>query len=162
MPHVAVALTDGELFLMAIDDSSCAGEPCFEERVFYRLLSGFHASISLSVCEHYHNATTGESGPNTFCYYYRVGQFTDRLKNVYFTFLFLLRATQNASPFLREYHYNTGDVEEDTLVSQKVNDMLSVPLLQSHMPTFNDSEMFRTDSSGDLKKQFRAKFRNIR
>lgn len=128
----------------------------------YRLLSGFHASITLSICENFHNATSGESGPNTNCYYYRLGQFPDRLKNVYFNFLFLLRATQHASKFLSEYHFNTGDIVEDASVSKKVNDLLDIPLLQGCVPTFNESEMFRNDTTGDLKRQFRAKFRNIR
>lgn len=149
-------------FRLRIMELRFAGEPCFEERVFYRLLSGFHASITLSICEHFHDPITRENGPNTDCYYYRLGQFTDRLKNIYFTFLFLLRATQHASSFLSKYHYNTGDVAEDSLVSKNINDLLGVPLLQGCVPTFNESEMFRTDVTGNLKKQFRAKFRNIR
>jgi len=137
------------------------GEPCFEERVFYRLLSGFHASITLSVCENYHNSTTGVSEPNTDCYFHRVGKFTDRLKNVYFTLLFLLRATQHAASYLHEYNYNTGDPSEDSQASQKISELFHLQLLQLHNPTFNDSELFSQDATGDLKRQFRAKFRNI-
>lgn len=35
-------------------------EQCLEKRVYYRLISGLHASISIHICKDYLNQTTGE------------------------------------------------------------------------------------------------------
>jgi len=35
-------------------------ETCLEKRVFYRIISGLHASISIHICKDYLNQTTGE------------------------------------------------------------------------------------------------------
>ncbi len=138
------------------------GEPCFEKRVFYRLLSGLHASITLSICENYHDQATGKQQPNLECYQKRIGNFPDRLKNVYFTLLFLVRAVVHTAPHLKEYHFNTGNPEDDVATKAEVNMLLSNTLLQGLVPTFNESEMFQSEGATHLKKQFMAKFRNIR
>ncbi|KAL6076141.1 protein folding in endoplasmic reticulum, variant 2 [Balamuthia mandrillaris] len=82
-------------------------ELCFEERVFYRLMSGLHASTTASICENFHTPAGGWS-PNVEMYRWRLAKEPERLKNIYFTFLFLLRATSRASEFLKSYNYDTG------------------------------------------------------
>ncbi|KAL6076140.1 protein folding in endoplasmic reticulum [Balamuthia mandrillaris] len=163
-------------------------ELCFEERVFYRLMSGLHASTTASICENFHTPAGGWS-PNVEMYRWRLAKEPERLKNIYFTFLFLLRATSRASEFLKSYNYDTGNPEDDQKLREQMANFLSVDLLHCNAPTFNESDMFSLGTwiqddqlleeqhqqkqlsilqveqmlsqKQELKKEFRAKFHNI-
>ena len=41
-------------------DGEDAGGECLEKRVYYKIISGLHASISTHICNEYLNQTTGE------------------------------------------------------------------------------------------------------
>lgn len=47
-------------------------------RVFYRVISGLHASISTHICHEYLNQTTGEWSPNLECFITRIAQHPER------------------------------------------------------------------------------------
>lgn len=53
---------------------------------------------------------------------------SDRVDNLYFTFLFVLRAVMKAGDFLKEVHYNTGDAEADAKTLELINDLVQSPL----------------------------------
>ncbi|KAJ2342099.1 endoplasmic oxidoreductin-1, partial [Coemansia sp. RSA 2618] len=55
-----------------------------EYRVFYRAVSGLHASVSTHICAEYFNATSDRWEPNLGCFISRIGAFPDRLQNMYF------------------------------------------------------------------------------
>lgn len=143
------------------DPDHTSGPSCFEERVFFRLLSGFHASVSLAIAENYRDPITGTVAPSTEEFNRRFGGHPEWLKNVYFTFLFLLRAATHARPFLSEYDYATGVAEDDALTREQMRKFLEIPLCNGCIPTFNESEMFTSPDANELKQQLRAKFRNI-
>lgn len=90
-----------------------------ELRVFYRLISGLHASISAHlVAESPLRDDTGEVyawGPDLAEFKRRLGslELRDRVENLYFAYLFVLRAVQKAAPLLRGVEYSTGLPEED-------------------------------------------------
>ncbi|KAK0539819.1 endoplasmic oxidoreductin-1 [Tilletia horrida] len=67
-------------------------ETCLEKRVFYRIISGLHASISIHVCAEYLDQQTGEWAPNLECFVTRIAQHPERLQNVYFNYVLMLRA----------------------------------------------------------------------
>lgn len=54
-------------------------------------------------------------GPNLDMFKWTLGNPTvsDRVDNLYFTFLFVLRAVTKAGDFLKEAHYKTGDPVAD-------------------------------------------------
>lgn len=113
---------------------------CMEERAFYRVISGLHASINIHLCSNYllsesnsfmtspngvwgrnidefitrfSPATTDEQGPNW-------------LKNLYFIYLLELRALAKAGSYLKRELYFTGNEEEDKAVRDAVADILAV------------------------------------
>jgi len=126
--------------------------------VFYRLISGLHASTTAHICEHYH-MPDGSWAPNLEMFSARLGAFPDRLKNIYFTFVYLLRAATKASGFLTDYDYYTGNPEDDAKVVKLVNELLTSKLLCSSA-TFDESTMFKGEKAA-LKRDFMQKFRNI-
>eukprot|EP01087_Luapelamoeba_hula_P013219 TRINITY_DN3780_c0_g1_i2.p1 TRINITY_DN3780_c0_g1~~TRINITY_DN3780_c0_g1_i2.p1 ORF type:complete len:508 (-),score=82.88 TRINITY_DN3780_c0_g1_i2:28-1551(-) len=142
-------------------------QPCFEERVLFRLISGFHASTTAHICESYHNPVTGKWYPHTEMFKWRLAANPEHIKNIYFTLLFLLRATAHAAPFLHAYPYNTGNPVDDHKVTVKMGELLKMDLLQTCAPTFNESLMFQSEPTGEhqhlksLRGAIRAKFHNI-
>lgn len=144
---------------LMIYKENCFPDPfeCMEQRVFYRLISGLHASTNAHICENYHYPNN-TWGPNLDMFLYRLGAFPDRMKNIYFTFVYLLRAAHKASDFLSHYDYNTAHPEEDKRVQSLVRTLLSSSLLCS--APFDESNLFQGERAV-LKREFMAKFRNI-
>ncbi|ORX88913.1 ERO1-domain-containing protein, partial [Basidiobolus meristosporus CBS 931.73] len=134
-------------------------DTCLEKRVFYRLVSGLHASISVHVCDEFYNKTTGEWGHNMPCYHYRVGKFPERIENVYFNYALLLRAVNKMSNYLNMYDFCSGDKQTDDEVKDLVNNVVS--LTSSCPPTFNEKAFFNDPRSRVLKEEFRDHFRNV-
>nr|CAH7741415.1 unnamed protein product [Callosobruchus chinensis] len=98
-------------------------ELCLEERVFYRVISGLHASINTHLCANYlfSNANgmsftdpKGKWGPNLSEFQRRFspestsGEGPNWLRNLYFVYLVELRALAKAAPYLEEEEYFTG------------------------------------------------------
>ena len=66
-------------------------ELCHEEALFNRLISGLHASINSHIFEFYTDPDTKENTPNYEVYFERVGNFPERIENIYFAYSVLLR-----------------------------------------------------------------------
>jgi hypothetical protein len=62
-------------------------------------------------------------GPNFDQWNTRVGAHPERLNNLYFAFVFMLRAVNKASPLLLNYDYNTGNPVEDAELKQKIHSL---------------------------------------
>ncbi|KAJ1455780.1 endoplasmic reticulum Oxidoreductin 1-domain-containing protein [Pelagophyceae sp. CCMP2097] len=138
---------------------------CLERRVFYRLISGLQASISMHIAQSdftwwtivssgpdvlrrgsallgvaaeilhlRHTARNGEpslwesafpssvlpSRKNDALFISRVGSHRDRLHNLYFAYLFVLRAVSRAHVDLAAYDYDTGNSTDDAMTRELV------------------------------------------
>lgn len=160
----------------AIYDENCFtyDEMCFEQRVFYRLISGLHAAISAHISESYaiasdidpHTSITTHPhlyGPSLSVFQEKLGKHVEWQDNLYFAFVFLLRAVNKASPMLLTFNYNTGNPIEDTLVYNKVRKMLTGGIISqcSAKESFDETTMFTIPKTQPLKQQFKEHFRNI-
>ncbi|EMR11408.1 hypothetical protein PNEG_00431 [Pneumocystis murina B123] len=135
---------------------------CLEKRVFYRIISGMHASISTHLCKEYLNKTTGLWEPNFQCFMERVGNYFDRIENIYFNYLLILRALAKLDKYLQNYTFCEGDVESNMMTKYKLNKLISkisfIPKL------FDEKLMFDTSHNSfaiHLKDEFRMRFRNV-
>ncbi|XP_044241919.1 ERO1-like protein beta isoform X2 [Ursus arctos] len=145
---------------------------CLEKRVFYKLISGLHASINLHLCANYLlEETWGKPswGPNMKEFKRRFdpvetkGEGPRRLKNLYFLYLIELRALSKVAPYFERSIVDlyTGNVEEDadtkTLLLNIFQDTKSFPM------HFDEKSMFAGDKKGakSLKEEFRLHFKNI-
>ncbi|NXT72507.1 ERO1B protein, partial [Chaetops frenatus] len=97
---------------------------CLEKRVFYKLISGLHASINLHLCANYLlEETWGKPrwGPNVKEFTRRFdpaetkGEGPRRLKNLYFLYLIELRALSKVAPYFERAVVDlyTGNGHED-------------------------------------------------
>ncbi|XP_051676722.2 ERO1-like protein beta isoform X1 [Oryctolagus cuniculus] len=145
---------------------------CLEKRVFYKLISGLHASINLHLCANYLlEETWGKPswGPNIKEFKRRFdpvetkGEGPRRLKNLYFLYLIELRALSKVAPYFERSIVDlyTGNVEEDadtkSLLLNIFQDTKSFPM------HFDEKSMFAGDKKGakSLKEEFRLHFKNI-
>lgn len=136
-------------------------DECLEKRVFYRVVSGMHASISAHLCWDYLNQTTGEWQPNLACYESRLDKHPERISNLYFNYALVTRAVAKLGPHLQgdQYQFCTGDPSEDAATRAKV---LKVTQKASIIPQiFDESLMFVNGEGPSLKEDFRNRFRNI-
>ena len=161
-------------------------------------MSGLQASISTHIAMEYffgglfdRHDDREKWGVNLPLYTKSVGSHPDRLNNLYFTFLFVLRAVAKAEYTLGSYRYYTGNTTEDATVTNMMKTLVSGKVLSSLATTgssekapfttdlkcrkgFDESVLFQnsyTSSStyfpneitptDELKYEFKMRFRNI-
>lgn len=135
-------------------------DECLEKRVFHRLISGMHASISTHICNDYLNQTTGDWGPNLQCYQERLVTHPERISNLYFNYAVLLRAVTKLRTYLRNYTFCSGDLAQDASTKMKVLRLADNAAAQPAI--FDETTMFQDPIvSVDLKEDFRNRFRNV-
>ena len=92
-------------------------DACDEESLFfYRVISGVHASISMHLSRRYLlDEAANAWGPNMTEFRRRFAQpeKCSHVQNLYFAYLFVLKAVAKAAPALRAVHYVTGKSAED-------------------------------------------------
>ena len=111
-------------------ESSCGGmDEGDEKRVFYRLISGMHASISSHLTAKWLlDEMLGVWGHNLPEFERRLGNpsVRDRVQNLYFAYLFVLRAVMKAAPLLETFEYRTGVDVEDALAARLMRRLVSL------------------------------------
>lgn len=86
---------------------------CVEEDVFYRLISGLHASISIHIAAGYFDKLSNTWKVNSPLYWERVGNYPDRIMNLMFLFSMELKALAKVGDFLTSvYKFETGNAAE--------------------------------------------------
>ncbi|CAG8956864.1 hypothetical protein HYFRA_00012319 [Hymenoscyphus fraxineus] len=134
-------------------------DECLEKRVFYRVISGMHTSISTHICAEYLNQTTGKWSPNLECYKQRLHRFPERVSNLYFNYALVLRAVTKLGPYLKEYTFCSGDPAQDEITNAKVQALTSQAAQAPQI--FDESLMFVNGEGPSLKEDFKNRFRNI-
>ena len=141
----------------AIYSENCFQGPleklCTAERSFFRLLSGLHVSISAQISANFYpRPMPPDSPPDAFAwdpnlemFMRTVGNWPDRVDNLYFLYMFVLRALSKAKPTLQLLDYSTGDVSEDALTKAEVDRLLDARLVCTE--TFNETLMFQGSSN---------------
>ncbi|PNS20889.1 hypothetical protein CAC42_2820 [Sphaceloma murrayae] len=147
----------------SIEDQMDFDDECIEKRVFYRVISGMHASISTHLCYNYLNQTTGQWGPNLQCYKERLHKYPERISNLYFNYALVLRAVGKLKDHILHYTFCTGDAVEDRRTKQLVHGLAQA--LPGGPELFDESILFQENpavgSGITLKEDFRNRFRNI-
>lgn len=123
---------------------------CLEKRVFYRLISGLHTAITISIASYNYKPSPGGFGEGTW--YRNIEMFKgrfgtkwseegpQRLKNLYFAYLLELRALVKAAPYLQKELFYTGNEEEDQETRQMIESLMEVA--KNFKDQFDETEMF--------------------
>jgi len=127
--------------------------------VYYRIVSGLHASISTHICLEFLNQSTGEWAPNLQCFVNRVAAYPERLQYIYFNTVLLLRAVARLEPYLSAYDYcSTGNHEDDLETKARLSNVLSIA---QRAGKFDESVLFQGDNADVVKEEFKTHFRNV-
>jgi ERO1-like protein beta len=140
------------------DDLYPLNDECLEQRAFYRIISGMHASISSHICWDYLNQQTGQWGPNLTCYKERLHDHPERVANLYFNYALVARAVAKLRDVFKGYVFCGGDVAQDRETKGKVLQL--VEGIVSGGETFDEGRMFNGDMLA-LKDDFKHRFRNV-
>lgn len=135
---------------------------CLEKRVYYKAISGMHASISTHLCYEYLDQKTGEWKPNLECFIERVASHPERLQYIYFNTVLLLRAISRLGPYLSAYDICSSDLHSEYHLDEaQVKDQLhSVVSIADRVGKFDESILFKGDNAV-LKEEFKDHFRNV-
>lgn len=90
-------------------------------------MSGLQSSISTHIAKQYYYPD-GKWDYNVPFFFKAVGSHPDRLNNLYFTFLFVLRSVVKAGDFLKSYPYQSGNATDDKLVHDLISRLVSTRL----------------------------------
>ncbi|KAJ5404262.1 Endoplasmic reticulum oxidoreductin-1 [Penicillium cosmopolitanum] len=132
---------------------------CLEKRVFHRLISGMHASISTHLCWDYLNQTTGNWQPNMQCFKDRLHEHPERISNMYFNYALVSRAVAKLRKHLQNYTFCTSDPTQQLDTKERVNELTEI--LSRPPQIFDENLMFQDPSADGLKEDFRNRFRNV-
>eukprot|EP01026_Neomeris_dumetosa_P062957 TRINITY_DN5970_c0_g2_i1.p1 TRINITY_DN5970_c0_g2~~TRINITY_DN5970_c0_g2_i1.p1 ORF type:complete len:492 (+),score=46.91 TRINITY_DN5970_c0_g2_i1:55-1476(+) len=147
------------------DDLKDGGEVCMEKKIFYRIISGMHASISAHIAKEYLlDEIQGVWGENLdlFAERFAAPERKEYVENLYFAYLFVLRAVQRAAPSMLEFPYVTGIDAEDQRTVQLVKQLLTNKRLESSCPVpFDEGRLWKGADGVQLKKQLQNSFKNI-
>lgn len=113
---------------------------CLEKRVFYRVISGLHASINIHLCSKYllksknglELEASGTWGPNLdelhrrFSPEMTAGEGPNWLKNLYFLYLLELRALAKVASYLQSEQFYTGNESDDRDTKLAIEDLVNV------------------------------------
>lgn len=134
-------------------------------------MPGLHASISIHICADYLNKETGEWEPNLQCFISRLATHPERLSNVYFNAVMLLRAVARAAPYFRAYdigmaprHSGTcpsAILEADNATRDSFEKVLALAERTDVAHGFDENEFFNRADAPVLMEQFKDHFRNV-
>lgn len=144
-------------------------EKCVEKNLFYRLISGMHASIAVHLSNEYLDSTTGEFYPNLEIFMERVGGFSDRLSNIYFNYAMITQSIVKLNELLSITDFiKKGDDGEEQIKLLSNEDSNYSTLLNEIIPSLSDNTLFNSSQlfnpktvSPDLKDEFRSRFKNV-
>lgn len=148
-------------------------EQCIEKKIFFRLVSGLHASIAVHLSNEFLDSETGEFYPNLKVFMERVGMFNDRLSNIYFNYALVSQALVKLNGILplkefiqSGYDDITPAQKQHLIANHDVEDVeiYDKLLLQDIIPSLEANIIFNTTNLFDdsnLKDEFRSRFRNV-
>lgn len=149
------------LQLSSLEESEPEGE-CLEKRVYYKIISGLHASISTHLCAEYLDQKTGQWGPNLECFIERVASHPERLQYIYFNTVILLRAISRIGPYLNAFDICAANVHderhaEEVVTKEHIRNIVSIA---DRVGKFDESILFRGENAV-LRAEFKEHFRNV-
>ncbi|KAG6385262.1 hypothetical protein SASPL_154093 [Salvia splendens] len=138
-------------------------EECQEKRILYKLISGLHSSISIHIAADYLlDEKTNTWDQNLSLMYDRVLKHPDRVRNLYFTFLFALGSVLKAKEYLEQADYDTGNPLDDMNTQLLLKKLLNDHQLLSACPKpFDEAKLWKGQSGPELMRQTQKQFRNI-
>eukprot|EP01017_Pseudomicrothorax_dubius_P037353 TRINITY_DN5465_c0_g1_i3.p1 TRINITY_DN5465_c0_g1~~TRINITY_DN5465_c0_g1_i3.p1 ORF type:complete len:415 (+),score=113.77 TRINITY_DN5465_c0_g1_i3:26-1270(+) len=156
----------GQKVWNAVTEENCFRKPqqnsCSKDQSLDRLISGFHSSVSTHLSFKYADphAASHKYTPNFQIWFPRVGNYQERIENLYFAYSIMLRAIQRAEPLVRNFKYETDDKESDQKTKTLINKIYDKLLPKCSQSLAEDKEML-TFLAPELRSQLISYYNNI-
>lgn len=136
-------------------------QDCIEQRLFYRLLSGLHASISTHLCYNWWNATSEQWEAVLPDWLERVGWFDDRVNNMFFDYTLVSRAVLKlVDGFDKELVFSSSYKPMDEEVRTALESIAAVLRKSPLANAIDEHTLFQSPETDRLKTEFRQRVRN--
>ncbi|KAH3682028.1 hypothetical protein WICPIJ_007020, partial [Wickerhamomyces pijperi] len=132
------------------------GECPIEQEVFFDIISGFHSSVSTHLSNEYYNNESNTWEPNLELFNFKVGNYPERISNIYFNYSLMLRSVLKIYPFLKNYQFNQFQQSNDIQIKKQIKSI--VREFPTGLDIFNEKVMFR---DVNVKEDFKMKFKNV-
>lgn len=86
---------------------------CSEKTLFTKIVSGLHASISTHIADQFYNKITGFWDKNQEMFFDRVGNYPERIQNMFLVYVFLLKAVTRNLNYLSTVNYSCSSNAQD-------------------------------------------------
>lgn len=143
-------------------------DQCIEQQIFYRLISGLHSSISTHLTNEYLDVKTKEYGPNLLQFMFKVGNFPDRIENMYLNYVLVVKSLIKLyqSQYLEKVSlcplkFEDKERELKQELKELVQPFLSLANGENDAFLFNENDLFQDANAADLKNEFKMRFRNV-
>eukprot|EP01017_Pseudomicrothorax_dubius_P039473 TRINITY_DN6060_c0_g2_i1.p1 TRINITY_DN6060_c0_g2~~TRINITY_DN6060_c0_g2_i1.p1 ORF type:complete len:389 (+),score=65.55 TRINITY_DN6060_c0_g2_i1:340-1506(+) len=131
-----------------------------EERTLNRMISGLHTSISIHLSYFFSDNEKSKMRPNFKLFFEKVGNYPERMQNLYFLYSIMLRAFNRASHIIRNFDYDTGDLKNDIKTKRLIDSLMLTPNPKCQDP-FRENELFNDVTKNSVKQQFMTYVQNI-
>ncbi|WBW73012.1 ER oxidoreductin Ero1a [Schizosaccharomyces osmophilus] len=136
-----------------------------EKRMLNKIISGFHASISSHICENYYDTNRNRWTRNLECWLAKVGNYPERIENIFFNYALLHQAFVRIADQLVEMENNsTSSFCPDNLAidarTKLAFDNLAF-IAQQDRKVIMSSKFFADEESQKFKETFRKHFHDV-
>lgn len=139
-----------------------AEKQCIEQRLFYRILSGMHASVSAHLCYESLNQSTGKWSPNRECFMSRVGRYPERLNNLFFNYAVVSRAVAKLRNYIGDLVFVSDDPAADRIIRRQMFKLTELAAPEGDpRGLFNEKVIFASPEGRALKDEFRTRVKNV-
>lgn len=138
-------------------------DQCTEKNFFYRLISGMHGSISTHLSHGFLDLKTKTYGPNLQQFMFRVGNFPDRIENIYLNYILVLKALIKLESLgiLDSMHYGSSNgTELKAELAELIRPSYKIGDNTEHC-LFDENQLFQSEDAAEIKDEFKVNFRNV-
>ena len=112
-------------------------------------MSGVHTNINMHLSQYYSELNANETFRNHNLFYDRVGQYKERIKNLHFTFAFVLKAINREWSKLANYNFKGINPEETAATSKLMKEFLDNSVKHCEEP-FKENDFFENLGEQEL------------
>jgi ERO1-like protein alpha len=135
---------------------------CTEEKVFYKIISGFHSNINLHLSQNFFDLNKNISYFNSTMMTERVLNHKDRINNLFFLHSLLIKAFYKSKELITNYDIYTGNKDEDLFTKNIITELLNNKTIENYYDEgFEDSENYKKFLRFHKVDQIKMRFRNI-
>ncbi|VEU24169.1 DEKNAAC105386 [Brettanomyces naardenensis] len=143
-------------------------DQCVEKNFYYKLISGMHASISTHLSNEYLDLKTKQYGPNLKQFMFRVGDFPDRIENIYLNYIIVLKALikLESSGILDNLEFSDDEQFRSKEVELK-DELRDIIKPSYHLGDdtaeclFDENSLFQSADAAEIKDEIKENFRNV-